>query len=176
MVLNWLFFSFIVVGSFSGQFVGVWRFSWPISEEVSGVEVDNTALMIVSIFLFNLVLSGFVLVTLSGLLFFILPFVFLCFRGFLWGLMLGGLSFSGFLLALPTLILEGEGYILAALAGVDLGLSWLNPRWLWKNEELSRSESVKRALKECARIYVLVAIVLFVAAVVEAFTIVQMLY
>lgn len=175
MVLNWLFFSSIVVGSFLGQFFRVGVF-WPVSEDVFRVEVGNMAIMILNIFLFNLVLSGFVLITLSGLLFFVLPVVFLCLRGFLWGLILGGLSTSGFLLALPTLILEGEGYVLAALAGVGLGLSWLNPEWLWKGEELSRSESVKRALEDCARIYVLVAVVLFVAAVVETATIANLLF
>jgi hypothetical protein len=176
VVLNWLFFGVIVVGSLLERFGGVGRFWWPVGEEVFRFGVSNAALMIVSIFLFNLVLSGFVLITLSGLLFFALPVFFLCVRGLLWGIMLSGLSSSGFLLALPTLILEGEGYVLAALAGVGLGLSWLYPKWLYKGEELSRSESVKRALEDCARIYVLVVIVLFVAAVVEIATIARMLF
>ena len=79
---------------------------------------------------------------------------------------------SGFLAALPTLALEGEGYVLAALAGVNLGLAWLKPKWAYRGEDLSRSEAVNKALKECARIYVFVAVFLFVAAVVETITLI----
>jgi len=89
----------------------------------------------------------------------------------LWGVLLNGLLTSQFLAAFPTLILEGEGYVLAALAGVNLGLSLLKPEWAYKGEGLSRLEAVKRALKDCAYTYVLVAIFLFVAAVVETVTI-----
>jgi len=72
---------------------------------------------------------------------------------------------------MPTLVIEGEGHTLAALAGINLGLSWLKPKWAYKGEGLSRSEAVRRALKDCMYTYVLVAILLFVAAVVEAATI-----
>lgn len=176
MVLNWLFFGSIVVGALLGQSGYVRVFEWPIGEEKFQLETGNIVVLIVTIFLFNLFLSGFLVVTLTGLLFFVLPVVFLCVRGFLWGILLGGLSSSRFLLSLPTLFLEGEGYVLAALAGVVLGLSWLLPKWLRKNEELSRSESVKKAVKECLRIYVLAAIILFVAAIVETATIVNVLF
>jgi len=73
---------------------------------------------------------------------------------------------------MPTLILEGEGYVLGALAGVVLGLAWLKPRLVYPDETLSRSETVRLAFKECGRIYVLAVLVLFAAAVVETVTLV----
>lgn len=170
VVLNWLFFGVMVVGGLGqGRYVGVYE--WPLGEEIFHEEMGNVPFMFVSIFLFNLILSGFVWVTLSGLGFFVLPVVFLLVRAALWGVLLNGLPAPWFFVAFPTLILEGEGYVLAGVAGVDLGLSWLKPEWVYGREELSRLESVKRALKDCARIYVLVVVLLFVAAVLETATI-----
>lgn len=171
VVLNWLFFGVIVVGAFLAQGGYVRVFEWPLGEEISHEEMGNVPFMVVSIFLFNLAVSGFVLVTLSGLAFFVLPVVFLLVRAALWGVLLNRLPPPWFLAAFPTLILEGEGYVLAGVAGVGLGLSWLKPEWAYGREELSRLDSVRRALKDCARIYVLVAMFLFVAAVVETATI-----
>jgi uncharacterized membrane protein SpoIIM required for sporulation len=75
-----------------------------------------------------------------------------------------------FLVSLPTLILEGEAYVLAALSGVILGLSWLKPKWIYKNGALNRSEAFKHAFGECARICVLVVILLLVGTIVETTT------
>jgi len=172
VALNWLFFGVMFAGNL-WSYGGYGRFyEWPLGESFVDTETRGLPLMIMDIFLFNLVVSGFVLVTLSGLLFFALPFVFLLFRAFLWGVLLGGLPTSLFLAALPTLILEGEGYVLASLAGINLGLSWLRPEWAYEGEELSRLESVKKALRDCVRIYVFVVVPLFVAAVVEALTVI----
>ena len=171
IVLNWLFFGAMVVGGFLGQGEYVAVYEWPLGEEIFHKEMGNLTFMIVSIFLFNLILSGFIWVTLSGFGFFVFPVVLLLVRAALWGVLLNGLPAPWFFVAFPTLILEGEGYVLAGVAGVDLGLSWLKPEWMYGREELSRLESVKRALKDCARIYVLVVVLLFVAAVVETATI-----
>lgn len=171
VVLNWLFFGFIVVGSVLGQMGIVEVYSWPFGE-VLPVDVSNVLLVVGFVFVFNLVLSGFVLVTLTGLAFFGLPVFFLCFRALLWGNLLSGLSTPSFLVVLPTLMLEGEGYVLAALAGVNLGLSWLKPNWAYRGEGLSRLDAVKKAFMDCARIYVLVTLFLLVAAVVETITLV----
>jgi len=173
IVLNWLFFGFIVVGGLLVQAGVVEVYAWPFGE-VFPVEAADPLFLVGFIFVFNLVLSGFVLVTLTGFAFFGLSLFFLCLRAFLWGTLLSGLSTPLFLVALPTLILEGEGYVLAALAGVVLGISWLKPNWVFReaDEDLSRSEAVKRTLKECARIYVLAALILLIAAVVETATVV----
>lgn len=172
MASNWLFFGAMVVGTLLEQAGILGAHEWPVGEEVFTLEVSNALLMVVSIFLFNLGFSGFLLVTLTGLVFFVLPLTFLLYRASLWGLLLNGLSTPSLLAALPTLILEGEGYVLAGVAGVNLGLSWLKPRWVYGREVSSRLESVKWAVKDCARIYVLVAAFLLVGAVVETLTLI----
>lgn len=60
--------------------------------------------------------------------------------------------------------------MLTALTGVNLGISWAKPKWAYRGEELSRSEAVKKALKDCARIYVVVTLLLFAAAIVGTIT------
>jgi len=172
VVLNWMFFGVMVVGVLLEEagFAGALR--WPVGEEAFTVETSDAVLLLVGVFFNNLVLSSFILVTLTGLGFFGLPLFFLCFRALLWGFLLNGLSTPMLLVAFPTLILEGEGYVLATLAGVILGLSWLKPRSVYMGEELSRSEAVRRASRECMRIYVLVVLVLFIAAVMETVTLV----
>lgn len=172
VVLNWLFFGVMLVGAFLGQF-GYGGFSvLPIGDDFLVAGKSEWSIMLLGIFFWNLVVSGFVLLTLSGLLFFVLPIVFLLLRAFLWGALFAGLPTPLFLAAFPTLVLEGEGYVLASVAGVNLGLSWLKPEWADKGEGLSRLGVLRKALKDCLRIYVLVAVLLFAAALVETLTIV----
>jgi hypothetical protein len=174
VILNWLFFASIVVGAFLAQFNGIGHFWVPFETSPFQVGVSNGVVMVVTIFLYNLILSNLIIITLPGAIFFAVPAGFLCLKGLLVGIFLSNLSTARFLVALPTIVLEGEGYVLAALAGVILGLSWLLPKYLWRGEKLSRFEFFKSALKECLHIYVIVAIFLFAAAVVEAITIVFM--
>jgi len=124
-------------------------------------------IMVLGIFAFNLVLSSFLYVTLPGLLLFPLSAIFLVYRGFLWGLLLYVLPVSVFLLALPTIVLEGEAYVFAAVAGTLLGVSWTRALRVYRVEGLSRLEALKIALKECSRIYVFVVILLLAAAIAE---------
>lgn len=131
-------------------------------------------IMVAGIFLFNLVLSDFLVVTLPGLAFFPLSTATLMYRAFLWGTFLSQLPTPLFLAALPTFILEGEGYVLASVAGIMLGISWLKPNWIFKKETPSRWKALKKASEECLRIYILMAMILFVAAVVETFTILSL--
>lgn len=140
-----------------------------------GVEWDSAGAggfvaLFVSIFLFNLFVSGFLMLTFTGLLFFMLPAGLLVVRAALWGSMLNRLSTPAFLAALPTLLLEGEGYVIAGVAGANLGLSWLKPSWM-SGDVVSRRDALRQAVKECAYLYVLVAVLLLAAAVVETFTI-----
>ena len=81
------------------------------------------------------------------------------------GALLAGVPTSNFPLVLPTIILEGEGYVLAALAGVNLGLSWFKPEWIYK-ESVSRREAVRMALRNCFY-NGLVNLFLLTAAIVE---------
>lgn len=171
-VLNALCFGSVFVAVLLGPFFYV---PPPYTGEPLGVLTCFLGLdwpwMLLAIFFSNLVLSGFVLVTLSGLLFFPLSAGVLVFRAVLWGLLLNQLSTTRFLLALPTLMLEGEGYVLASTAGITLGLSWFKPKWFYKDEGGSRIKALKTAFKECTRTYILVAILLFTAAIVETATI-----
>lgn len=171
VMLNWLFFGVMLVGAFLGQAGFVGRYEWPVKRDFFFIETTSIPWMILAIFLLNLVVSGFVLVTLSGLVFFALPVAVLLYRALLWGVLLTDVPTPLFLAAFPTLIFEGEGYVFGSLAGVNLGLSWLNPELVYKGEELGRLEAIKRAMKDCIYIYILVAILLFAAAVVETVTI-----
>jgi len=171
MVLNWLFFGGIVAGALLGR-LGLVNLSWwPFGERILNQEVVFSSWLVLEIFLFNLVLSGFVLLTLSGMVFFPVSLAFLVVRVLLWGILLNQLSTSLLLAVLPTLILEGEAYVIAAVAGVTLGLSWLRPDWAFKGQNLSRKEAFRTAAIECGRMYVLVIILLLAGAVVETITI-----
>jgi hypothetical protein len=110
-------------------------------------------------------------VTLPGFVFFPLSVVFLGFRAFLWGLLVFQLPTWALLIALPTILLEGEGYVFAAVAGTVVGTSWLKPQWLFGGENMRRIDSLKRALRECFSLYIVVIVLLFVAAIVETTTI-----
>lgn len=175
-------FAVMNILCFCSIFVAVLWAQFQFPPPYAGVPVElpeflvgvDWPLMIVGIFLFNLVLSSFVFVTLLGLVFFPLSAVVLLYRGFMWGLLLSQLSTSQFLVVLPTLVLEGEGYVIASVAGITLGLSWLKPDWVFEGEGLSRLQSFKKALVECLRIHVFVIAILFVAAVVETFTILSL--
>jgi hypothetical protein len=134
-------------------------------------ETGSLPSMIVNIFFFSLIVSAFCVVTLPGLVFFAFPAVILALRVALWGATINQLPTPQFLAAFPTLILEGEGYVVASMAGIILGLSWLKPELAYKGEGLSRLKALKKALKECVYMYVLVTMILLVAAIVESITI-----
>ncbi|MGQ9506381.1 MAG: hypothetical protein ACUVTB_00810 [Candidatus Bathycorpusculaceae bacterium] len=132
---------------------------------------EDLSLLFFNIFLLNLVLSAFIFITLPGLLFFPLSSVFLLARAVSWGLLLYQLPTSVFLVALLTLVLEGEAWVLAALAGTGLGVSWFKPAWMYGEEGVSRRDALKKMLKECGCVYFLVILFLFAGAVVETLTI-----
>jgi hypothetical protein len=131
-------------------------------------------MMMLGIFVFNLALSSFLFITLPGFLFFPLSGGLLVYRALLWGLVLDSLPVNVFVASLPTVLLEGEAYVCAALAGTVVGASWAMPEWAYKGLKTSRFDALKTGLKECLTIYVAVAVVLFVAAVVETLTIIFM--
>jgi len=172
--MNMLYFASIFVVVLLAQFL-----FQPMLYEITFVEVPEVLvgvdwpLMLVGIFLFNLALSGFLVVTLPGLVFFPLSAATLAYRASLWGLLLSQLPTPLLLAVLPTLMLEGEAYVFAGVAGVVLGLSWLKPEWIYE-PGVSRSEAFKRALRECGHLYIVVAIVLLAAAIVETATIVSL--
>ena len=170
VLMNTLYFGFVIVGAFLAQFQSLPFYEWSLGEGIF-VGEWSSPVMILVIFLSNLVVSAFFLVTLTGLVFFGVSVVVLLVRALLWGALLNQLLTPQFLLAFPTLVLEGEGYVFASLAGVTLGLSWLKPGWAYGGEGFSRWEASKMAWKDCMRLYVLVVLFLFLGAVVEVVTI-----
>jgi hypothetical protein len=170
VVFNVLFFGAVFVSALAASFMFV---PPPIEGEVSvfpSLFRNNWVLTFLGIFAFNLFASAFLIVTLPGVAFFVLSAFPLVYRGALWGFLLTLTSSHQFLAALPTVILEGEAYVIAALAGFVFGLSWLQPKWAFKGEGLSRKDAFVRAFKECFHLYVLIGFILFVAALVETVT------
>jgi hypothetical protein len=131
-------------------------------------------LLLLSIFLSNLVLSSFIVVSVPGIVFFPLSTVFLVYRGIIWGLLLHQLPTWVVLAAMPTIVLEGSGYSLAAVAGTLAGVSWIKPNWVYAEENLTRNQAFRRALKECLVLYAFVGMILLFAAGVEAATLLAM--
>ena len=106
----------------------------------------------------------------------IVPFiglVFACFRAILWGILFSPANLEpigGRLPMLPhylTLIIEGQGYILAMFA------VYLQGRWVLPTER-SRGELYVEGVMQTLRVYRLVAIVLAIAAVYEALEVIYL--
>jgi uncharacterized membrane protein SpoIIM required for sporulation len=160
----------MVVGAFLGNAEVVPNLN-PYSVGVLNGTVAASPVLFVNISLANLFVSGFLLLTLSGFVFFILSPVVLSLRALLWGVLLNGLSTQLLLLTLPVFVLEGESYVLMSLSGVSLGLSWVRPRWLYGEGSVGRVEALRRALKESLQVYVLVVVLLLVGAALETLVI-----
>jgi len=173
-LINLVYFGAVIVGGFLAQYTSFFPPPVP-GEEGVWVVAEVSPLLVLDIFAWNFFLSAFLLLTLSGVVFFVLPFVVIVWRGLLWGFMLNFLSTDRFFAVLPTVFLEGEGYVLAAVAGVVLGLSWLWPRLVYPGKGLSRKDALKKAFGEAGRLFVLIGILLFVAAVIEAVSILLLL-
>lgn len=171
ILMNLLFFGAVFITTLvSGLFLPPQLYTGQSGGFSRGFFSDNLILEVLSILLFNLVMASLGVVTLPGFALFPLSGVFLVYRAFIWGLFIYQSPNSVFLVALPTLVLEGEGYAFAAVAGTLVGMSWIRPEWIYKGENISKMESLKKALRESAWLYVLVVMVLFVAAVVETAT------
>ena len=132
-------------------------------------------LAVVLTFAVNLVGGSFAYTTLPSL---IVPFSGLLlgvFRALLWGLMFSpsALMGGGFYLLLPTIILEGQGYVLAMLAAFVQGMAFLRPESLGAK---THRQGYWQGIKQSARIYLLVAITLFAAAVVEAVSVIFIMH
>jgi uncharacterized membrane protein SpoIIM required for sporulation len=92
----------------------------------------------------------------------------------MWGLIYAPTSPGAAMLliaVIPTLILEGVAYIIAFAASLDFVLAIAKPKSLG---EESRFKAWKKAWAYNLKSYVLVLIMLFVAAVVESVTIISL--
>jgi hypothetical protein len=170
-LFNLLFFGGVLVVVLTAQFL----FPPPLFlgwfPMVPNVFVWKGFMLAFGIFLFNLIVSAFVVVTLPGFAFFPLSAAFLLYRAVLRGLFLYSVPTWLFLVALPTIVLEGEAHVFAAVGGTIVGISWIKLKWLYSTEGLSRGDAFKPGVRECLRLYVIVALLLFVAAVAETIVI-----
>jgi hypothetical protein len=127
-------------------------------------------------FAINLLGGSLLAITLPSLFIPFAGFVIGIFRAVLWGLLLSPANAGLSLVMIPhsiTLILEGQGYILALLAAFIHGKSVVAPKsvgasGLW--------EGYKKGLKSTALLYILVVIVLLIAAIYEAVEVILMMH
>ncbi len=123
-------------------------------------------------FLVNLFLGSFVGITLISL---VIPFggiLMGCVRAVLWGILLAPASPELAWVMIPhslTLILEGQGYILAMFAAY---LQWKGVIWPKSVGQEKRLRAYLTGMKKTAYIYILVTLVLAVSAIYEAFEVI----
>ena len=89
----------------------------------------------------------------------------------MWGLLFSPTAVLGadLVFHLPTIILEGRAYVLAMLAAYVQGMAFLRPSTVGvKTHRQGYWEGVKLSV----RVYLLVVVVLFVAAVYEAVSVI----
>lgn len=170
--LNSLFFGLLFVSALSTNFMSaspVYVSSYP--ETPVPVNGLSWPMMFFIIFLVNLTVSAFLYVTLGGFLVFPFSACILGYRALSWGARISYVPAVAFLGDLPTLVLEGEAYVLACMAGTLVGVSWVKPSWLTGSQEMSRRLAFKMALKEGLKTYFFVMLFLIAAAAVETETI-----
>lgn len=137
----------------------------PYLKPLMGPLADNLPLKILYTFSFNLIFGAFVSTTLTGLIFFF-PYLVAVWRSFLVGILVAGMEYSPAMVAVfyGTFILEFGAYCISSAIGTDLGLSLIFPE---RKGVASRKEALGIAIREGLRLYVLVIIILFIAAIWE---------
>ena len=122
-------------------------------------------LKILYTFGFNLIVGAFLSTTLPGIIFF-LPYLITVFRAWIVGVIFYGIMPTSLHMALfyGTFILEFGGYVFSAAAGINIGLSLLNPAWKAKE---TRIEAVKTAIEDTKLLFVFVATFLLLGAIWE---------
>jgi hypothetical protein len=131
---------------------------------------ENWLLALFLIFLANLIVGSLIVLTVPSVLVFFAGPLLALYRAVLWGIAFSPTSpqfATALVYALPVLVLEGEAYCIACVPSLKVGMSWLLPKRVYKEAELTRKQAFKKALHELALVYVLVALVLFISAIVE---------
>lgn len=104
--------------------------SSPVTKpSVSAVLVGAPVAIFLTIFLTNLVFSAIVYFIVTGIFYFVMPYVLAGFRAALWGVLFTvaamnifpTLSMLAVLMRILTIIFEGVGYVVACAAGVKIG-------------------------------------------------------
>jgi hypothetical protein len=144
----------------------------PLAGVAGAYTAGQTILAIALTFAINLAVASFISITLPSL---IVPFSGLLVglvRAVAWGLLfsppslaIGGREAAMGLLVGILLVLEGQGYVLAMLAAWVQGRAFLSPQSVGAAD---RGQGYLVGIKRALHLYVLVALVLAVAAVYEA--------
>ncbi len=132
---------------------------------LTGALAESLALKILYTFFFNLSFGAFLSTTLGGVVFF-LPYVIAVWRAFVIGMLVQGLVISPLMAVVfyATFAFEFSAYCLSSSIGTDLGLTLLWPKYRGKD---TRKEALPLLIKDGARLYVLVIVLLFIGAVWE---------
>jgi hypothetical protein len=136
---------------------------------LQAINAGQVATIILTIFGINSIFGTFLTITLPNVVG--LGSIIFITRPFLWGIIYAPINPHHTMLLIavtPTMILEGTAYIIAFVSSIDLFLAIIKPQ---KLGEESRIKALKKAVLYNLKSYVLVLIVLFVAAVVETVTI-----
>ena len=146
------------------------QFSTVLPGLMQAIGAGDVIKIIATIFAFNSILGSFLAITVLNLVG--LGTLVFIYRPIMWGLIYAPTSPSAAVLliaVIPTLILEGIAYVIAFTASLDFVLAIAKPKSLG---EESRFKAWKKAWIYNLKSYVLVLIMLLVAAVVESITLV----
>jgi hypothetical protein len=177
-----IYFSLVIIGALTGilnpdltiitiKTVGS-SFSSVAPGLMEAINAGKVLTIISTIFGINLVSGTLLTITIPNVVG--LGTIIFIIRPVLWGLLYAPINHQSTVLlinVIPTLILEGTAYVIAFVASIDLFLAIVKPAQLG---EESRWKALKKAVINNLKSYVLVLIVLFVAAVVETFTILSL--
>ena len=182
-ILNLVYYGLVVCGMVFTAFnrsvqhellaaVGNALTQGPLASVGSAYTTGQTVLAIALTFVINLAVASFISITLPSL---IVPFSGLLVglvRAVTWGLLFspptlavgGREAVMGLLIAI-LLVLEGQGYVLAMLAAYVQGHAFLFPHTVGA---ANRAQGYLAGVKRSLRLYLLVGLVLAIAAVYEA--------
>ena len=186
IVLNVVYYGLVVVGMIYVAFnpslqktlleaAGGAFTSGPFAAVGSAYSGGQVLSAVALTFVVNLIVGSIAVITLPSL---VIPFSGLlvgAYRAVLWGLMLSPAAPELRLIMVPhslTLILEGQAYILAMLAAYVHGRAFL---WPQSVDATSRRQGYVIGVKRSLRMYVLVVLVLAVAAVYEALEVILLI-
>ncbi|HBR17682.1 MAG: hypothetical protein A3G39_02465 [Deltaproteobacteria bacterium RIFCSPLOWO2_12_FULL_43_16] len=132
---------------------------------LTGPLAPYLSLKITYTFFFNLIFGAFLSTTVPGIIFF-LPYLIAVFRAWVVGVIFYGTMPTNMhaVVFYGTFILEFGGYVFSSAAGINIGLSLLNP--LWKGKK-TRLEALKAAIEDAKLLFVLVATLLLLGAIWE---------
>lgn len=188
LILNLVYYGLVACGMAYAAFdrsvqqslmeaVGNALTAGPLATVVEAYSAEQVVLAVGLTVGINLAVGSFVSITLPSL---IIPFSGLLvggIRAVTWGLLFSPQSVSGVssgealtgVLFVVLVILEGQGYILAGMGAYLQGHAFLWPQSVGAT---GHRQGYWRGLKDAARIYILVALVLLVAAVYEVWFVV----